>query len=295
MGYTIETTDWLGQTKEEHFDDDGNRIAETRNVEDWLGNRIQEHYDSSGDKVGETRPDWLGGPAQIHYDSVGNEVGQTHPSWFGNSIQEHYDSSGSKVGETCREDFPFGTPNTLRHFGRNFKAGPERVEERLTDHTSRLASGTETLYGQREELDQVSATVPSSRLAAGDGAGERRRLAAGPTPGSRSVIHTVLRIVAQVLETAATTAWTAIIAIAGFLAGYAVGGLVGIGVWIVWFVINHSRMSDSEIAAVRDATPWYGSEFAEGGALVIGVIVALLSLGWAWRNLKRIWGIEQAG
>jgi hypothetical protein len=130
MDRTEKTRDWFGDEKEDHFDDNGNKVGETHFKKDWCGDRIQEHFDSDGNKVGETResPDWLGENRAEHLDSDGNRVGTSYnrTDSLSDPVQEHCDSSGMHVGETRlkkdwlgysfkeHEGTYFKTPNTQR-------------------------------------------------------------------------------------------------------------------------------------------------------------------------------------
>jgi hypothetical protein len=125
MSQTKKTTDWLGREKEEHFDDNGQKVGETRFSKTWLGNPRQEHFDAENNKIGETRAgsDLLGRDRAEHFDSNHNRVGTSRDErdWIGRPVQRHYDSSGTQVGETHRREDWIGR-SYKEHQGEYFKA-----------------------------------------------------------------------------------------------------------------------------------------------------------------------------
>ena len=58
------TSDWFGQPKQEHFDNAGQKVAETKAETTWLGQTKLVTKDTEGNLIGESKPDtdWLGTP-----------------------------------------------------------------------------------------------------------------------------------------------------------------------------------------------------------------------------------------
>lgn len=116
---TRHTTDWLGNPKQEHFDDSGYKVGESRLDTDWLGHPKMVNTDANGNVVGESRPDtdWLGNPKTVHTDAAGNVTGESRPDtdWLGQPKTVHIDADGNVTGESRNETDIFGQGRTVRY------------------------------------------------------------------------------------------------------------------------------------------------------------------------------------
>jgi hypothetical protein len=113
------TTDWFGRPKQEHFDEAGQKIGESRPDTDWLGQPKMVHEDADGNVVGESKPDtdWLGNPKTVHTDADGTRIGESAPDtdWLGTPRTVHKDADGNIVGESREEADIFGQRQTVRY------------------------------------------------------------------------------------------------------------------------------------------------------------------------------------
>jgi hypothetical protein len=113
------TTDWLGRSKQEHFDDSGTKIGESIADTDWLGNPKMVNKDGHGNVIGESRPDtdWLGNPKIVHTDADGHLTGESRPDTdlLGNPKTVHTDADGNVVGESREEADIFGQKQSVRY------------------------------------------------------------------------------------------------------------------------------------------------------------------------------------
>lgn len=123
MSHTKKETDFWGNEKEVHYDDDGNKAGETRYRETFFGNKVQDHYDAEGTKTGETRRhEGLFSDKAVHFDSDGKPVGYTKDdeTFFGDKIQRHYNNDDDVVGKSRYEETFFGNRKKV-HEGEYFK------------------------------------------------------------------------------------------------------------------------------------------------------------------------------
>jgi len=113
------TTDWFGRPKQEHFDETGKKVGESRPDTDWLGQPKMVHEDAQGNVVGESKPDtdWLGNPKTVHTDAEGTRIGESVPDtdWLGAPKTVHTDADGNVIGESRDETDIFGQPQTVRY------------------------------------------------------------------------------------------------------------------------------------------------------------------------------------
>lgn len=113
------TTDWFGRPKQEHFDEAGQKIGESRPDSDWLGQPKMVHKDAEGNVVGESKSDtdWLGNPKTVHMDADGNRTGESvsETDWLGAPKTVHKDADGNIVGESREETDIFGQRQTVRY------------------------------------------------------------------------------------------------------------------------------------------------------------------------------------
>ena len=113
------TTDWVGQPKQEHFDDSGKKVGESRPEKDWLGQPKLVHKDAEGKVIGESRPDtdWLGQPKLVHKDAEGNVVGESRPETdlLGQPTTVHTDAEGKVTGESREETDLLGERKTVHY------------------------------------------------------------------------------------------------------------------------------------------------------------------------------------
>jgi hypothetical protein len=134
----------MGNEKEEHFDDEGNKVGETRFDTNIWGQPVQTHYDSEGRTTGTTKSgtDWLGNDRAEHFNTEGERVGtsKNEQDWLGNDVQRHYSSSREKVGETRRREDWLGNPYK-DHKGEYFKA-----QETSESISGRASSGNDSSY-----------------------------------------------------------------------------------------------------------------------------------------------------
>lgn len=124
MSYTKKETDFWGNEKEIHYDDQGNKVGETRYRATFSGDKVQDHYDASGTKTGETRrQEGLFGDKAVHYDADGKQTGYTkdHTTFCGDKIQRHFGHDGEQVGKSHYEDTLFSGRKKV-HEGGYFKA-----------------------------------------------------------------------------------------------------------------------------------------------------------------------------
>jgi hypothetical protein len=116
---TRHTTDWFGRPKQEHFDETGQKIGESRPDTDWLGQPKLVHKDAEGNVVGESKPDsdWLGNPTTVHTDAAGTRIGESVPDtdWLGTPKTVHKDADGNVIGESREEADIFGQRQTVRY------------------------------------------------------------------------------------------------------------------------------------------------------------------------------------
>jgi hypothetical protein len=144
-GYTKKETNWLGNEKEVHYDNQGTKIGETKFATDWAGNPKQEHFDDRGNKTGETRrgSDWFGNDRAEHFDDRSRKVGYSKDdtTWRGQFIQRHFDDRGREVGVSRRED-----RGRKVHEGDYFKA-------RTSDSKRDPVATTESSYGYSQGDD----------------------------------------------------------------------------------------------------------------------------------------------
>ena len=116
---TRDTTDWVGRPKQEHFDETGQKIGESRPDTDWLGQSKMVHEDAEGNFVGESKPDtdWLGNPKTVHTNAEGTCIGESAPGtdWFGTPKSIHTDADGNIVGESREETNIFGQRQTVHY------------------------------------------------------------------------------------------------------------------------------------------------------------------------------------
>lgn len=123
MGYTKKETDFWGNEKEVHYDDNNKKVGETKYRETFFGNKVQDHYNTDGEKVGETRKEeGLFSDRAAHYDREGNRTGYTKDdsTLFGDKIQRHHDIDGKQVGKSHYEDRLFSGKRKV-HKGEYFK------------------------------------------------------------------------------------------------------------------------------------------------------------------------------
>jgi hypothetical protein len=113
------TTDWFGQPKQEHFDETGQKIGESRPDTDWFGNPKMVNKDADGNIVGESKPDtdWFGNPKTVHTDADGNRIGESVPDtdWLGTPTTVHKDADGNVIGESREETDIFGQRQSVRY------------------------------------------------------------------------------------------------------------------------------------------------------------------------------------
>ncbi|MBZ5726476.1 MAG: hypothetical protein LAP87_15930 [Acidobacteriia bacterium] len=115
------SSDWLGRPKQEHFDNTGEKVGESKPDTDWLGRPKMVHTDAQGNKTGESKPDrdWLGNPKTVHTDAAGNKNGESKPDtdWLGGPKTVHTDAEGNVIGESREETDLLGRPKTV-HYGK---------------------------------------------------------------------------------------------------------------------------------------------------------------------------------
>lgn len=124
MSKTKKETDFWGNEKEVHFNDEGDKIGETRFRETFFGQRVQDHFDADGRKTGETRrEETLFSDRAVHYDTDGNRKGYSKDdeTFFGDKIQRHFTNDNEQVGATQYDETFFGT-RFKSHEGEFFKA-----------------------------------------------------------------------------------------------------------------------------------------------------------------------------
>jgi len=113
------TTDWFGRPKQEHFNETGQKIGESRPDTDWFGQPKIVHEDAEGNVVGESKPDtdWLGNPKTVHTDANGTRLGESVPDtdWLGTPKTVHKDADGNVVGKSREEADIFGQRQTVRY------------------------------------------------------------------------------------------------------------------------------------------------------------------------------------
>ncbi len=104
----------------EHYDDQGNKIGESREREGFFGKYV-EHYDAHGNKIGESRDrEGFFGAYTEHTDTSGRKTGESREreGFFGKYV-EHTDSSGKKTGESRKREGFFG--DYTEHEGTGFR------------------------------------------------------------------------------------------------------------------------------------------------------------------------------
>ena len=109
MARSVEREGLFGGTYTEHYDDDGNKIGESREQEGLFGGTYTEHYDNDYNSIGESREQegLFGGTYTEHYDDDYNSIGESREQegLFGNKYTEHTGTGWSgDHGEALSQD-----------------------------------------------------------------------------------------------------------------------------------------------------------------------------------------------
>jgi uncharacterized protein YecT (DUF1311 family) len=170
MARSEETTNWLGDKITVHYNDDGDKIGESRNETTILGTPYVEHRDAHGNKVGESRNETtiLGTPYVEHRDTHGNKVGESsdETTVLGTHYVEHRDARGNELGQSHDEkDWAgkrykshSGTAPYLRH---SSKSKPSKDSEQN--------GSTGSNYSASEWSSSASGSNPQTSQSSGDG------------------------------------------------------------------------------------------------------------------------------
>ena len=101
---SVKEKNWLGDDVIKHYDDNGNRIGETKFTTDMFGDKIAEHFDANGNRLGSSKAytDFLGNEKVEHRDAYGYRTGesQEYTDFLGNEKVEHRDAYGNVIGES---------------------------------------------------------------------------------------------------------------------------------------------------------------------------------------------------
>jgi hypothetical protein len=113
------TSDWLGRSREEHFDGEGHKVAESKPETNWLGQTKMVTKDTESNVIGESKvqTNWLGDKKTVHTDAEGNVTGESRPDgdWLGKPKTVHTDPDGNVTGESREETDLFGERKTVRY------------------------------------------------------------------------------------------------------------------------------------------------------------------------------------
>jgi len=113
------TSDWFGQPKQEHFDNAGHKIGESRVETNLLGQTKLVTKDTDGNVVAESErdADWLGNPKTVHKDAEGNVTGESRPDtdWLGEPKTVYTDADGNVTGESREETDLLGRRKTVHY------------------------------------------------------------------------------------------------------------------------------------------------------------------------------------
>lgn len=103
---SVKSTNWLGEEVVTYYDDNGNRIGETKFTTDKFGDKIAEHFDANGNRTGTSKAytDFLGNEKIDHRDVYGYRTGESEPytDFLGNKKVTHRDVYGHRTGESQR-------------------------------------------------------------------------------------------------------------------------------------------------------------------------------------------------
>lgn len=162
MGRSEDETDWFGNKRTVHYDDDGNKIGTSETKTDWFGDEYVEHRDLDGQLSGksETKTDWLGDEYEDHRAADGKRTGTstTEQDWFGDDYQQHLDSDGTRAGRSTEETDWLGDRYT-RHIGRNpYAADRSSMESQERPSSTEGPSGTEP----RSQIGQTASAADHS-------------------------------------------------------------------------------------------------------------------------------------
>ena len=101
---SVKSTNWLGQEVVTYYDDNGNRIGETKFTTDKFGDKIAEHFDANGNRTGTSKAytDFLGNEKIEHRDVYGYRTGESqgYTDFLGNEKIEHRDVYGHVTGRS---------------------------------------------------------------------------------------------------------------------------------------------------------------------------------------------------
>jgi len=118
-GVTRYTTDWIGRPKQEHFDNAGHKVAESKPETNWLGQTKLVTKDGAGNVIGESKleTDLLGRPKIVHKDAEGIVTGESKPrtDWVGKPKTVHTDPDGNATGESREETDLLGRRKTVHY------------------------------------------------------------------------------------------------------------------------------------------------------------------------------------
>ena len=101
---SVKSTNWLGEEVVTYYDDNGNRIGETKFTTDKFGDKIAEHFDANGNRTGTSKAytDFLGNEKIEHRDVYGYRTGESqgYTDFLGNEKIEHRDVYGHVTGRS---------------------------------------------------------------------------------------------------------------------------------------------------------------------------------------------------
>ena len=106
---SVKSTNWLGEEVVTYYDDNGNRIGETKFTTDKFGDKIAEHFDANGNRTGTSKAytDFLGNEKIEHRDVYGHVTGRSevYPQSRGTDyIRTDYGTKGSDNGASYGKD-----------------------------------------------------------------------------------------------------------------------------------------------------------------------------------------------
>jgi hypothetical protein len=120
MAKSIEKTDIYGDKYTVNYDDDGNKVSESRTKTDIYGDSYVQHVDMDGDKIGEsrTKTNIYGDSYVQHSDSDSEKIGEswTKTDIYGDRYVQHLDDEGDKVGESRTKTDIYGD-HYVKHTG----------------------------------------------------------------------------------------------------------------------------------------------------------------------------------
>ena len=148
MAKSIEKTDIYGDKYTVNYDDDGNKVSESRIKTDIYGDSYVQHVNMDGDKIGEsrTRTNIYGDSYVQHIDSESEKIGEswTKTDIYGDRYVQHLDDEGDKVGESRTKTDIYGD-HYVKHTGdvpyhQDRQARAANSSSRATESSDRFSS-----------------------------------------------------------------------------------------------------------------------------------------------------------